>query len=201
MPAVDRATKAAVAAPPRSVRRRRARRVLYALSVLAFIGLAIWLPTIELEGALEAFVLRFGYAGYVVAACIAGINVVVPTTHLILTAPLLEAGLDPWILVACGAVGATLADGVGYIVGSSGRRAFASENSRTAERLTRIVEQHPRLAPVVLFLWAAFAPLPNEVLVIPAGVLGYGILRTGLITLGGNIVFNAMAVVLGRAIV
>jgi hypothetical protein len=36
--------------------------------------------------------------------------------------------------------------------------------------------------------------------VIPAGVLGYGVVRTGLITLGGNIVFNVLAVVLGLTV-
>jgi hypothetical protein len=31
-------------------------------------------------------------------------------------------------------------------------------------------------------------------------VLGYGMVRTGLITLGGNLVFNILAVVLGLAV-
>jgi membrane protein YqaA with SNARE-associated domain len=178
-------------------RRRFLRRAGFVAFVLVFVAFAVWLATLEFEGALGEFVTRYGYAGYFIAACIAGINIFVPTTHLIFTAPLLNAGLNPWLLVVFGALGATLADGVGYFIGSSGRSAFGESLGRIAHWLTDVVAKRPRAAPVILFLWAAFMPLPNEILVIPAGVLGYGILRTGLITLGGNIVFNILAVVLG----
>src|SRR5690606_1928811 len=56
-------------------RRRPFGRAVYVAFLLAFAALAIWLATIEIEGALEDFVLRFGYVGYLGAACIAGINV------------------------------------------------------------------------------------------------------------------------------
>jgi membrane protein YqaA with SNARE-associated domain len=177
------------------------RKVLFVLFIIAFLAVAVWLATIEFEGAFETFVVRYGYVGYFISACIAGINILVPTTHLIFTAPLLNAGLNPWVLVGCGALGATLADGVGYLIGSSGRATFADPLARVAYWLGRAVGKRPRLAPFMLFLWAAFMPLPNEVLVIPAGVLGYGVIRTGTITFLGNIVFNIMAVVLGLAFI
>lgn len=188
--------------PPAAPLNRRARllkRVGFVCFVIAFVAFAIWLATVEFEGAFAEFVTRYGYAGYFISACIAGINIFVPTTHLIFTAPLLNAGLDPWLLVGFGALGATLADGVGYFIGSSSRSAFGESMGRIAHWLTDVVAKRPRLAPAILFLWAAFMPLPNEILVIPAGVLGYGMIRTGLITLGGNVVFNTLAVVLGLA--
>ena len=182
-------------------RRRPFGRALYVAFLLAFVALALWLATIEIEGALADFVLRFGYIGYLGAACIAGINVIVPTTHLIFTTPLLNAGLDPWGMVACGAAGATLADAIGYALGSSGRQALSERYAGIADRLASAVRRRPRLAPALLFLWAAFAPLPNEILVIPAGILGYGLGRTTLLTFSGNIVFNTMAIVLGLSVV
>lgn len=182
-------------------RRRPFGRALYVAFLLAFVALAVWLATIEIEGALADFALRFGYIGYLGAACIAGLNFIVPTTHLIFTTPLLNAGLDPWGMVACGAAGATLADAIGYALGSSGRLALSQRYAGIADRLAGAVRRWPRLAPALLFLWAAFAPLPNEILVIPAGVLGYGIGRTTLLTFSGNIVFNAMAIVLGLSVV
>jgi membrane protein DedA with SNARE-associated domain len=198
MATIESETRPPTARPNR--RARTLRRVGFVLFVIAFVIFAIWLATIEFEGALGEFVTRYGYAGYFIAASIAGINVFVPTTHLIFTAPLLNVGLNPWLLVIFGAMGATLADGVGYFIGSSGRSAFGETFGRIANWLTEVVSKRPRLAPAILFLWAAFMPLPNEILVIPAGVLGYGVVRTGLITLGGNIVFNVLAVVLGLVV-
>lgn len=165
--------------------------------MLAF---AAWLATVELEGPVEQLVARYGYAGYFLSACIAGINIFVPTSHLIFTAPLLNAGLDPWLLAGCGALGASLADLVGYAVGDRGRATFHGAMDRMARWLTRRVERHPRLAPFFLFVWAATIPLPNEVLVIPAGVMGYGLARTFFFTLMGNIVFNVLAIRLGLTV-
>lgn len=175
----------------------RIAKVVYVAFVVFFIGVAIWLATLDLGGALERFVEDWGYVGYFASASIAGMNVFVPTTHLIFTAPLLNAGLDPLLLVACGALGASLADLVGYAIGDRGRHAFSGATDRMARWLTDTVERRRRFAPVVLFLWAGFMPLPNEILVIPAGVMGYGMARTFLITLAGNVCFNALAIQLG----
>jgi membrane protein YqaA with SNARE-associated domain len=175
----------------------RTEKLLYITFIVLFVAFAIWLATLDLEGPLAQFVARYGYLGYFISASIAGINVFVPTTHLVFTAPLLNAGLDPWILAACGALGASLADLVGYCIGDRGRHAFTGATERIARWLTHAVERRPRLAPVVLFVWAATVPLPNEILVIPAGVMGYGIVRTFLYTLAGNICFNVIAIQLG----
>lgn len=175
----------------------RVEKAFYILFVVFFIGVAIWLATLDLEGPLARLVTRYGYLGYFLAACVAGINIFVPTTHLIFTAPLLNAGLDPWLLAGCGALGASLADVVGYLVGDRGRHAFSGSMDRIARWLTSIVQRKPGLAPVILFCWAAFMPLPNEILVIPAGVMGYGLARTFLFTLAGNVCFNIIAIQLG----
>jgi membrane protein YqaA with SNARE-associated domain len=185
-----------MAAVPQNSRALLLSRLGLAAFVIGFITVAIWLASFEMEGALAGFVSRWGYAGYFTAASIAGISIYVPTTHLIFTVPLLNAGLNPWLLAACGAVGATLADGVGYFIGSSGRVVRSETLNLIANRTAVVVSRHPRKAPAILFLWAGFTPLPNEILVIPAGAVGYGVVRTGLITLCGNIVFNVLAVVI-----
>jgi membrane protein YqaA with SNARE-associated domain len=179
------------------MRNENVRRIVYVACVLGMVGIAIWLATLDLEGPIVDLVGRFGYLGYFLSACIAGINIFVPTSHLIFTAPLLNAGLDPWILAGCGALGASLADLVGYAVGDRGRATFTGATDRMARWLGDRVTRHPRLAPLILFVWAATIPLPNEILVIPAGVMGYGLARTFFFTFLGNICFNILAIRFG----
>lgn len=178
----------------------RLEKTFYITFIVLFVAFAIWLATLELDGPLGVLVARYGYAGYFIAASVAGINIFVPTTHLIFTEPLLDAGLNPWILGACGAVGTSFADLVGYVIGDRGRHAFTGATERLARRLGDFVEARPRLAPLLLFVWAAVVPLPNELLVIPAGIMGYGIGKTLLYTFAGNICFNMLAIQLGLAI-
>lgn len=173
------------------------KKTLFFLLIIAFVALTVWLATVEVEGALREFVLQYGYAGFFVAAFVGGFNLIVPISHIVFVIPLLNIGLNPWMLIVLGAVGATLADGVGYGVGWTGGSAFPKILTRFRAWAKRTVTKRPYLAPVILFGWASLVPLPNEVLVIPAGVVRYGFFRTLFITFAGNIIFNILAVQFG----
>lgn len=172
-------------------------KVLFFALILLLVLLTVWLARIEPEGVFKEFVLRYGYAGLFVAAFVGGFNVLVPISHLVFVIPLLNIGLNPWVLIIIGALGTALADSVGYVLGRGGETAFPNTFQRFKTWGQILMTKRPRLAPMVLFAWASFVPLPNELLVIPAGVLRYGFLRTMLITLAGNFVFNILAVKFG----
>ncbi len=171
-------------------------RVLFFGLVVVFIVLTIWFAIREPEGVLKGFVLKYGYLGFFGAAFLGGLNIALPPFHLAFIVPLLNVGLELWILVVLGAVATTLADGVGYALGHSGSAAFPTllRLKKWGEHFTA---KYPPLVPIILVGWAAFVPIPNEIFVIPAGVIRYGFLRTILLTFTGNIIFNLLAVSLG----
>lgn len=134
---------------------------------------------------------RFGYPGLFVVSAVSGFNLLVPIPIIAFFPFLLEAGLDPVISVLIIGAGMTVGDMVGYLLGRAGRKMV--EKPHWLARIERVRERH-RIAPyVLLFFYAAFAPLPNELIVIPMALIGcrwYGVVGAAL---GGNLIFNSLA--------
>lgn len=172
-------------------------KIIFAVLIAVIAGLTVWLATVEIEGALKEFILRYGYLGFLGAAFVGGLNLVVPVSHVVFVVPLLNIGLNPWLLVILGTIGTALADIVSYALGHSGSHAFPRAFDKFQVWAENIKARYPALAPLVLFGWAALVPLPNEILVIPAGLARYGFLRTLVIMLAGNAVFNTLAIQFG----
>ncbi len=175
-------------------------KILFFGLVTVFLVLTIWFASIEPEGVLKELVLRYGYLSFLGVAFLGGLNFAFPSLHLAFIVPLLSAGLDFWILVMLGAVGSTLADGIGYVLGRSGEESFGVLR-RVGDWGKKFVAKHPRLTPVIIVGWASFVPMPNEIFVIPAGVIRYGFWRTISFTFLGNIVFNLITLNFGNLFV
>jgi membrane protein YqaA with SNARE-associated domain len=175
-------------------------RILFFGLIVVFAILTVWFASIEPEGAFKEFVVRYGYLGFLGVAFLGGLNFAVPSLHLAFIVPLLNVGLELWLLVILAAIGTTLADGVGYGLGRSGEKAF-SALSRLRSWGKRFVARYPRLAPIILVGWASFVPMPNEIFVIPAGVIRYGFWRTIFLIFAGNVIFNLLALNFGNLFV
>lgn len=181
------------ATSPKGQRGRRGTSIaLKVAAVAAAIAIIFWANQVAVENhrILEA-IHRFGYVGLFVVAAISGFNLVVPIPAISLFPLLIEAGLQPIPSVLVIATGMTVGDMVGYLLGRAGRKLV--EKPQWIGRIERAQDRH-RLAPyVLLFFWAAFAPLPNEIIVIPMALIGcrwIGVLGAAL---GGNLIFNSLA--------
>lgn len=168
--------------------------------ILVFAAVSVWFATVEPDGALEEWVFRYGYIGFFGAAFLGGLNFAIPSFHLAFIVPFLNVGLEIWALVILGALGTTLADSVGYVLGHSGGAALGSLG-RLRTWGEGAVAKYPRLAPVILFAWVSFVPMPNEIFIIPAGLIRYGLLKTFTVVFAGNIIFNLLALNFGNLFV
>ncbi len=176
------------------------KKVLFFGLIVVFVAFVLWFATIETDGEFEEWVLRWGYLGFFGAAFLGGFNFAFPSFHLALIVPFLNAGLEIWALVLLAALGTTLADSVGYALGRSGGAAFSSL-ARVRKWGEGVVVKYPRLAPVILFAWISLVPVPNEIFVIPAGLIRYGFWKTLLIAFAGNVIFNFLVLNFGNLFV
>lgn len=176
----------------RGAGRRAGSIAIKVAAVAAAIAIIIWANqvAVENERILEA-IRRFGYVGLFVVAAISGFNLLIPIPAISLFPLLLEAGLQPVPSVLVIAAGMTVGDMVGYLLGRVGRKLV--EKPQWIARMERVQERH-RLAPyVLLFFWAAFAPLPNELIVIPMALIGCRAIGVVGAALAGNLIFNSLA--------
>lgn len=136
---------------------------------------------------------RFGYPGILVAAAVSGFNLIIPVPVIAFFPFFMDAGLEPVPTILVIAVGMTIGDVVGYLVGRTARDVIRPKEGGVVERLERLRARHPQLPLLVMFLYAAFAPAPNELLVIPLAFARYPALRVFGAVLAGNLIFNTLA--------
>lgn len=133
-----------------------------------------------------------GYPGVFLAAAISGFNLVVPIPVVAFFPFFMEVGLDPVPTVMVIALGMTTGDLVGYLLGRTARGVVRPREGGTIRKLESLRERHPRLPLLLMFIYAAVAPAPNELLVMPLAFLRYPVVGIFAAVLAGNLIFNGL---------
>jgi membrane protein YqaA with SNARE-associated domain len=140
------------------------------------ITLAFWLAHLARESSfIQEMVATYGYLGI---------------SFLPLYA---EAGLSVPVTVTLITIGVTVADSVAYLIGRLGREVAAEiDHNRVVAFFDRIQIKHKTAPLVVIYLFASLAPLPNEILVIPLGLMRFRFSTLFPLLLAGNATFNTL---------
>ena len=180
----------------REPRGRRWRLAVQAGALVVLAGTIVWANLHAADhDLLREAVRRFGYMGLFAAAAISGFNLLVPVPVIAFFPVLVQSGLEPVLTVVVIAAGMTTGDLIGYLVGHTARQVMGERDHRILRRLGSLRERHRVLPFVVMFLYAAFAPVPNEVLVIPLAFLRYPVAGIFTAVLLGNLIFNSLVAV------
>lgn len=158
------------------------------VAVLALF-LAQWIVTSPLA---QATITSLGYGGVVLVAIIGGLNFIVPIPAVTLTPLFTASGLLLPYIIICLAIGTIIADYIGYLFGHLGRPALYAQYPKVVTWLEAKMTTRPHLLLPITFLYAAFVPLPNEVLVIPLAVMGIKFKRMFIPLLLGNLLNQAI---------
>lgn len=161
--------------------------VLVAVVVIGFWAAAF----VSGNEVVQSFVATYGYAGLFPLAILSGFNLAVPIPLAAFFPVFMVSGLDFWMSIMIIAAGMTIADTVAFQLGRVGRQMMGKKPGRFVASLERLREKHPWTAPVFMLLYASFAPLPNEVLAIPLGLMGCKGRYIIPMMFIGNIVFNS----------
>jgi membrane protein YqaA with SNARE-associated domain len=162
--------------------------------IACFIVLAFWVNQYAVDnGTFTNIVSRFGYGGLLLLSIASGFNLIVPIPVIAFFPFFVEIGFHPLLTVAVIAFGMTLGDLLGYLIGQTGRTMVNPKSRALLARIEALGEKHRLLPYVLLFLYAAFSPLPNELIVIPFAFLRFRMWRVMLAVFLGNIIFNMIA--------
>lgn len=166
-------------------------KALVALGLIA-VGFALGSTIHGNEDAAE-LVRAFGYFGVFLASVVSGFNLLVPVPAAAFIPTFLAAGLGLWPTIVVMSLGVTLADSIAFLIGSAGR-SFARDGKawKAVRRLEKLRERSPLAPLVVLAVVAAFVPVPNEIVALPLGLMGYRFRAVFATVLCGNLVFNTL---------
>lgn len=162
--------------------------------LLIFVSFMFYLASLVQENeALREAVVAYGYPGILVVSLLTGFNLAVPIPAISFLPLFVESGLDFWTTIAVITVGVTIADMIAYFLGKFGFELTSGvSESRVFKKLASVHERYSWSPPLFLFFFAALAPIPNEVMVIPMGFLGYRLIHILPSVLLGNFIFNLL---------
>ncbi len=103
---------------------------------------------------------------------------------------LASAGVNPLLLGISSAGGVMAGDSYSYLVGHQGALIVPARLRTLFASIFAVADRHPRLFPLVCFIYGAISPLSNDFITIPSGMAKISYLRV-MVPLGlGNMVFN-----------
>ena len=136
---------------------------------------------------------NYGYFGAFIISIIGGLNLVVPVPAVAFLPVFLESGLNFWFLILIMGIGVTLADSVAFFVGKLGHEfAHHAGHGASLRWVRHVRERHPLAPFFAAFFFSVFVPLPNEILMVPLGFLGYRFVYIFPIVLVGNLFFHLL---------
>lgn len=169
------------------------RLVLFAL----ILGIVFWLTNYVAEHeSVQYLVSRFGYLGIFIASVISGFNLIVPIPIATFIPLFIESGFPFRSTIITISLGMTTGDILSYWLGRAGRYVVHEERAHRSwmfARLERLRERYPYAPYAILFLVVSFAPIPNELTVLPMGFLGYRFSLMFPIIFCGNLIFNYLS--------
>ena len=171
--------------------RRRVPAVVKILAIAALIAFMVWvnLRAGDIEGARNAAAAA-GYPGLFLASVVSGFNLVWPVPIAAFYPFFIESGFEPVPTLATIALGMTGGDLLGYLIGDATRHLADHRLAGFRARAEALHNRHRLLPLGLLFLYAAFVPLPNELLVIPMAFMRYSLAAVMTAVLCGNVIFN-----------
>jgi membrane protein YqaA with SNARE-associated domain len=172
-----------------AVNKSKIRKALLRLFIVGiFFVLAFWLGSIaESNETVKSLAIKYGYLGVVVVSVISGVNIVIPIPAIAFLPLFVDVGLNYWIIIFAITIGMSVGDAISYLIGQAGRTFI---RTKIFTHLESIRKEYPLAPFFILFLYAAFVPLPNELVIIPLSFLGYKFFRLAPVVIVGNLIFN-----------
>jgi membrane protein YqaA with SNARE-associated domain len=131
--------------------------------------------------------LHYGYWGAFGAALIGSTSATVFFPYTVIVFFLATQGLNPVYLGVLMGLGAGMGQMVGYAIGRWGSGWFHRRKPETYDALERILHERPGLVVVLLVVFGS-TPLPDDLIMIPLGMLRYPWWRAWLPSTAGKII-------------
>lgn len=152
--------------------------IITLLVVLFFLGIGIltvpFLATQygRLTDVWTEVAIKWGYAGAFIAALIGSTSATVFFPYTIIVFFLATQGLSPFWLGLLMGLGAGIGQMFGYLIGTFGTHWFQRKKPETYDAMERILAYRPRLVIIILIIFGT-SPLPDDMVLIPLGMLRY----------------------------
>ena len=141
----------------------------------------------QLDKWMQDIAIQYGYLGIFVISLIgsASILIPIPYTVIIFTISAFRI-LDPMLIALSSGLGSAVGEFSGYILGYYGQAILSDKQKRKMEFILKVFN---RYGAITVFIFA-LTPLPDDLLIIPLGIMRYNFVKVLLPCLLGKILMS-----------
>lgn len=121
---------------------------------------------------MEQLTYQYGYLGIFFLSFIGALSVIFPIPYTIVIY-LMGSIIDPLLIAISGGLGSAFGELSGYVLGYFGRMLISEERRKKMDYMLKIFDRYG-VAAIFLF---ALTPLPDDLLIIPLGIMRYNPIR------------------------
>ncbi len=143
---------------------------------------------------LYGFALHYGYAGVFLISLLGSLVPFLPVPYLVVVI-LLSSKLDPLTLGILAGIGGSLGKITSYILGRSGYELFKPDTRKNMDALRGLIGKY---GDIGVFIFAV-SPLPDDIYLIPIGMMKYPFWRFIIANTAGKIVLAVGVAFFSRA--
>jgi len=114
----------------------------------------------------------------------------------------LAATMPPWALALVAGFGTSIGDLVFFYLGRHASKVLSKKNQARIKKVANYLEKKPLIyKQIVVFLYAAFVPIPNDFLTLFLGAVHEKVKRITIPLVLGNIVYYFILISFGKGII
>ena len=123
------------------------------------------------EGA-QILVQQFGYIGVLLISFITGLSFISPVPAATFSPIFTAGGIPLFVTITLAVIGTMCANFVSYFIGRLGHNFTNTHYPKIQQKIFHIYTKRKELLPYMVFGFAALIPMPDEVYLIPLGIIG-----------------------------
>lgn len=148
---------------------------------------------VSADEASQKLIQEFGYLAVLAISFIAGLNLFLPVPAATFVSIFTAGGMSLPVIIFLLVIGTMAANLLSFAIGHYGRHVTKSHYPKIQNWLTNLYTKHQKYLPHFIFGFTALVPLPDEVYLIPLGIIGIRLREIIFPLLMGTIVYQTLA--------
>ena len=141
----------------------------------------------------QQLIQNFGYIGIFVISFIAGLNLFIPIPAATFVPVFTAGGISLFEIIVFLVIGTMAANLLSYFLGIYGGKISSAHYPELQKKLIRLYQKRKKWLVYFVFIFTALMPLPDEVFLIPLGVVGVKLRQFIIPLLLGTICYQTLA--------
>ncbi|MFW5884928.1 MAG: VTT domain-containing protein [Patescibacteria group bacterium] len=164
--------------------------LIFLLLLVFLIGWTLFVHKTGIDNLVEKVGVTNGYLLVALAGASGGLSGLTASGFLAVLISFAMGGLNPFLLGLIGGSALFLGDSFFYYLGRKGGEVARPFLKKWIKKFSDFIESKSLwMVRSFVFLYFSFAPLPNDIIVIPLGMAGYDFKKFFLFAWAGNIFF------------